>query len=470
MRKTKIVATMSKNTCDLEVLEKMIKSGVNVFKINLGFINLKKCDDYIKNIRLASKKTKQIVGIMLDLEGPGIKLDKLIEEEVFLPLNKQIKIYNYHVVCNDTQLSTNYDSITELVNINDVIGIGDGDVNLKVIEINKDNFICEVIDEGYIKSNQTMHLNFDSLDLPFISPKDKENILYAINEKVDFLSLSNVRDEQDVLSVIDLLIENGDDHISIISKIETEMAFENLEEILKVSDGVIVARGDLGINSNVEKLPFYQKEILKMTNSYQKIGLVSTDLLKSMIDDKTPSRGEILDVYNMVLDKADGVMLSDELNDSNYLIETIEVLSKVLEEAEDHFDYKENLEQTFKEGELDITSTISYSVVNSALLLNANTIIANTISGYTAKKISYFRPKSIILGLTPNKDTALSLTLNYGIIPVVVKKYKNTDEILDECLNKYKELIDFKEDDIVIITGGLPINSKNTDFMKIEKI
>ncbi len=470
MKKTKIVATISKNTNELKILEEMIKLGVNVFRINLGTTKLKECDEYIENIRLASKKTKQIVGIMLDLDGPSIRLDKLIEDRIFLPLNKQIKIYNYHVVSNDTQLSTNCDTLTEFVNINDVIGIGYGDVKLKVIEINKDNFVCEVVDEGYIESNQTVHLNFNMVDLPFISFKDKDNILYAINKKVDFLALSYVRDEQDVLSVIDLLIENEDDHISIISKIETEEAFGNLEEILKVSDGVIVARGDLGINSNVEKLPFYQKEILKAANNYQKIGLVSTDLLKSMIDDKTPSRGEVLDVYNTVLDKADGLMLSDEIGVGNYPLETIEVLTKVLEEAEDHFDYKENLEQTFKEGELDITSTISYSVVNSSLLLNANCILANTISGYTAKKISYFRPKSIILGLTPSKETALSLTLNYGIMPVVVKKYKNTDEILEECIEKYKEIMEYQKDDIVIITGGLPIDSQNTDFMKIQKM
>ena len=470
MKKTKIVATIGENTNDIKIIKEMIEKGVNVFRITLDNIDLDKASSYIENIRNASKNLKQIVGIMLDIDGPSIRLDKLIEDKMFISLGKKIKIYNYHVVCNDTQLSTNYSDLTELVSIDDVIGIGYGDVKLKVTEINEDNFITEVIDEGFIKSNQTIHLGNNNLKLPFINPRDKENILFAIKNNIDFLSLSYVRDEQDVLSVVDLLIENENDHIEILSKIETEEAFDNLDEILKVSDGVIVARGDLGINTNVEKLPFYQKEILKKANYYQKVGLVSTDLLKSMVEDKTPSRGEILDIYNSVLDKADALILSDETTIGDYPIQTVEVLAKVLEEAEEHFDYKENLETTFKEGDLDITKAISYSVVNSGLLLNANCILANTLSGYTARKISYYRPKSIILGLTPNKNTALSLTLNYGIIPVIVKKFKQTDEILDECINKYKQIIDYQKDDIVIITGGLPINSQNTDFMKIEKI
>lgn len=470
MKKTKIVATIGDNTNDVKIIKKMIEKGVNVFRITLDNVNFDKISNYIENIRNASKNMKQIVGIMLDIDGPSIRLDKLIEDKIFLELEREIKVYNYHVVCNNTQISTSYDQLTELVNIDDIVSIGYGDVKLKVKEINNDNFIACVVDEGYIKSNQTIHLEQNNLNIPYINPKDKESILFAIKENVDFLSLSYVRDEQDVLNVVDLLIENDNDHIEILSKIETEEAFENLDEILKVSDGVIIARGDLGINTNVEKLPFYQKEILKKANIYQKLGIVSTDLLKSMIEDKTPSRGEILDIYNSVLDKADALVLSDETTIGNYPIETIEVLSKVLEEAEEHFDYRENLEMTFKEEELDITRAISYSVVNSGLLLNASGILANTLSGYTARKISHYRPKSIILGLTPNKNTALSLTLNYGVIPVVVKKFKQTDEILEECINKYKEIIDYNKDDIVIITGGLPINTQNTDFMKIQKI
>ncbi len=468
MKKTKVVASLGEK--NISLIEEMIHLGVDVFRINLSYVSKEESDLYIDKIRNISKKLNKVIGIMLDLDGPSIRIDKLIEDKVFLPLNKEIRIYNYHVVCNNTQLSTNLDSLTELVNIGDIISIGYGDVKLKVIDINSDNFLCQVVDDGYIKSNQTMHIAGSYLKLPFISSKDKENILYAIKKDIDFISLSYVRDEQDILSVVDFLIENENDHISILSKIETEEAFLNLEEILKVSDGVVVARGDLGVNIGVENLPFYQKEVLKLASSYQKIGLVSTDFLKSMITEKTPSRGEVSDIYNAVFDKADGLILTDETEIGKYPLQALEVVSNVLESAEHHFDYKENLENTFKHGKLDVTSTISYSVVDSGILLNASCILANTMSGYTAKKISYFRPMSPILGLSPNKKTLFALTLNYGIIPVLVKKYKESDQIIDECIKKYKEIMDYKIGDVIIITGGLPINGKNTDFMKIEKI
>ncbi|MBQ8892128.1 MAG: pyruvate kinase [Bacilli bacterium] len=470
MKKTKIIGTIGDKNNDVKTLEEMINLGVDVFRINLSYIDLDLCDTLIKNIRLASKNVKKIVGIMLDLDGPSIRIDKLIENEAYLELGDTIRIYNYHVVCNNTQISTNCNNLVELVNKSDIIIIGHGDVKLKVEEINSDNFVCEVVDAGFIKSNQVVHIKSSYMDLSFISSKDKESIMYAIKQDVDFLALSYVRDEQDVLSVIDMLIENENDHIGIISKIETEDAFLNIDEILKVSDGVMVSRGDLGINTEIEKLPYLQKEILKKANSYQKIGLVSTNFLKSMVKEKIPSRGEVTDIYNAVFDKADGLVLTDETTIGEHSLESITLMSKILSEAELHFDYKENLEDTLKHGKLDVTSTISYSVVDSGILLNASCILANTISGYTARKISYFRPMSPILGLSPDKKTLRSLTLNYGVTPVLIKKYDDSESIVTECVNKYKEITDYKIGDIVIITGGLPISTKNTDFMKIEKI
>ena len=470
MKKTKIVASLGPKSSNIEIINEMVLAGVDVFRINLSHASFKQCDDLIDKIRKVEKKLNKIIGIMLDTNGPCIRIDKLKEEEVFLSKDKEIRFYNYHVVCNNTQLSTNCSNLVEFVNLGDCLYLAGGEVSLEVIEINDDNFICKVVSEGIIKSNQTLTIKNVIYKLPFISQDDKENILYAIKNKVDFLALSNVRDEQDILSVIDMLIENGDEHISIISKIENEKAIYNLEEILKVSDGVMVARGDLGINSSLYKLPYYQKKILSLANEYQKIGLVATDLMKSMVLEKTPSRAEISDIYNAVLDKCDGLVLCDETTIGLYPVECISYVSNIIEEAEVDFPYHENLEKTFKEGKLDVTSTISYSVVDSGLLLNAKCILANTMSGYTARKISYFRPKSLVLGLSPNINTIRSLTLNYGIIPVLVKKYHDTDQIVSECIKKYKETFEYSEDDVVIITGGLPLNNKNTDFMKIEKI
>ena len=470
MKKTKIIATIGRENNDLKMIENMILKGVDVFRINLSYTDTNLCDSLIEKIRTAEKNTKKIIGIMLDLDGPSIRIDKFIEDEVEVLENKEIKIYNYHVVCNNTQFSTTCDNLVEFVNIDDIISIGYGDVKLKVIEINNDNFVCQVLESGIIKSNQVIHIENSYLKLPFISKKDKENILYAINKDIDFLSLSYVRDEQDILEVIDMLIENENDHIELISKIETNEAYNNLDEILKVSDGVIVARGDLGVNTSLEKLPMYQKEILKCALEKERIGLVSTNFLKSMVKDKTPSRGEILDIYNTVFDKSDGLILTDETTIGENALESIDVMTKILMEAEANFNYQENLETKFKQETLDITETISYSVVNASILLNSSCILTNTISGYTARKISSFRPLSPIVAFSPNKNTLRLLSLNYGITPILSKKYKSTDDILNNCVNKYKDIFPYKEGDTIIITGGLPVNSKNTDFMKIEKL
>ena len=470
MKKTKIVASLGPSSRDTKTIIEMINKGVDVFRINLSHASFKECDDLIDKIRTASKEMNRVIGIMLDTDGPCIRLDKLKEENVYLAKDKEIRFYNYHVVCNNTQISTNCNNLVEYVNLGDILTLANGDVSLKVIKVNQDNFICVVLEDGYIRSNQVVHIDNVTNKLPFISIKDKENILYAIKNNIDFLALSNVRDEQDIMEVIDILIENGNEHMSIIAKIENEMAFDNISEILKVSDGVMVARGDLGLNVLLEKLPYYQKEILNKANDNQKIGLVATDLLKSMQEEKFPSRAEVADIYNAVLDKADGLVLCDETTIGAYPVKCIEVMTKIIEQAELDFPYHDNLEQTFKHGKQDVTSTISYSVVDSGILLNASCILANTMSGYTARKISYFRPKSPILGLSPNINTIRSLTLNYGVIPVLVKKYDDTDEIIKECINKYKEVMDYQIGDTVIITGGLPLSNKNTDFMKIEKI
>lgn len=469
MKKTKIVASLGPASNNMEIIEKMVSKGVDVFRINMSHASISDADELIKIIRKVEKKLNKIIGIMLDIDGPSIRLDKFKEEEVNLGVDKEVRFYNYHVVCNNTQMSTSYNNLTNLVSLNDEIILGNT-CTLKIIKINEDNFIGKVIKEGSVRSNQTVFIKNSVYKLPFISSKDLDSIMCAINNDVDFLALSNVRDEQDILEVVDLLIENNNEHINLIAKIENEKAFDNLDEILRVVDGLIVARGDLGKEIPIEKLPYYQKKILESTNKQQKIGLVATDLLKSMVTLDNPTRAEVADIYNAVFDASDALVLCDETTIGEYPIDCIEVISKIIKEAENDFDYKENLEETFKIVPQDITSTIAYSVVNSDLILNSKCIIANTISGYTARKISYFKPKSLILGMSPKINTLRSLTLNYGVLPVLVDTFNDTDTIIKESIKEYKNILNGTKDDIIIITGGFPVDTSSTDFMKIEKI
>ena len=470
MKKTKVIITAGPSSSDINVLRSLVESGADVIRINLSHADKAFCDDIIKKVRLLEEELGKPIGIMLDTDGPSVRLDRFKEEVVTVEKDREVKLYRYPVICNNTQFSVNYEDIIKELDIGDIILIGDGLVEFKVVDITNDYALLSTVIGGEIRSNQTLHVSGKTFKMPFISPQDAKGILYGIKNNVDFIALSYVRDEQDVLEVADMLIENEDNHINIIAKIENESAIEYLDDILKVSDGVMVARGDLGIELSMEKLPYYQKTILKKAKEYEKTAIVATDFLHSMEENARPARSEVSDIYNAVMDECDAIMLSGETTIGNYPIEVTQTLSKVIESAEEDFDYQDNLLETFRNTKNDITSNIAYSVVDSSIRLKASSIITNTNSGYTALKISYFRPNCPILALSPNIDTTRLLTINYGIIPVLTDECKSTDTIFNMCTKKAIKLFDYKGGEIVIITGGFPISNKNTNFMKIEVI
>lgn len=470
MKKTKIIATIGPNSNNKETIREMVLSGCDVIRINLSHASSKFCDDVIDLVREIERELNKPIGIMLDTNGPSVRLDEIKEEKVFLKKDREIKLYSYPVLCNNTQISVNYGEIVSDLEIGNVLLLNDGTVSIEVIDIFEDYVLCKIIDEGYIYSRQSVHLKNGSFNIPFMNKPDYDSILYGIKKNIDFLALSYVRDEQDVLMVVDMLIENGNSHMAIISKIETANAVNNIEEILKVSDGVMVARGDLGIELSLERLPYFQKTILNHAREQEKISIVATDLLESMENNDQPSRAEVSDIYNAVMDKCDAVMLSGETTTGNYPIEAVKTMTRVIESAEEDFDYLDNLNMTLRDIKQDITSSIAYSVVDSSLRLSTSAIIANTNSGYTARKISHFRPMCPVLGLSPSIETIRLLTLVYGIIPVQTNECQSTDTIVKMCVKVAKKTLNLVDNDIVIVTGGFPISNKNTNFMKIEVI
>lgn len=469
MKKTKIIATVGPSSSNKEVLKEMILNGVDVVRINLSHASKDFQEETINKVREIEKELNKPVGIMLDITGPNIRLDEIKENKVYLTKDKEIKLYSYPVLCNNTQISINFSNIVDELKPGDKIYLSDGTIELEVIELELDYVLCKINNSGYIYSKQSVHFN-RNVNLPFISQKDKEDILRAIELNIDFLALSFVRDEQDVLEVVDMLIENENNHISIISKIENASALNNLEEILKVSDGVMVARGDLAIEMSLERLPFFQKTILEKAREYEKISIIATDFLMTMENNSIPSRSEVSDIYNAVMDKCDAVMLSGETTIGEYPVECVKTMNKVILSAEEDFDYEENLIKTLRDTKQDITSSIAYSVVDSSLRLNTSAIIANTNSGYTAQKISHFRPRVPILGLSPSEDTIHNLTIVYGVTPILTNECKSTDTIVKMCVNEAIKKLNLIDNDIVIVTGGFPISNKNTNFMKIEII
>ena len=470
MKKTKIIGTIGPTSFDMNIMREMIESGMDVVRINLSHATFDFCDKVIKMVRELEEELNKPIGIMLDLDGPSVRLDKFILDTVTLEEGKEIKLYNYPVICNNTQFSVNYEDISHELDSGDIILLSDGKVELEVLESFNDYAILKVNTGGEIKSNQTLYVKNKKLNLPFISSKDRDNILYAIKKNIDFLALSYVRDEQDVLAVADILIENDNNHINLIAKIENNNALENLDEIIKVSDGVMVARGDLAIEVSFEKLPYFQKTILAKARDYGKVGIVATDFLMTMEENPRPSRSEISDIYNAVMDSCDAILLSGETTIGRYPVLAVDTLSKVILSAEEDFNYNDNLMDIYANTLDDITSNIAYSVLLSATKLNAKCIIVNTFSGYTAIKISQTRCKTPILGLSPDEDTVRLLTINYGVYPKKTIECKSTDTIVKMCTKEATKVFNLEKDDIVVITGGFPISNKNTNFMKIEII
>ena len=465
-----MIVTIGPSSMNIDILKEMILKGADVVRINLSHANTKFCDEAILMIRKVERELNRPIGIMLDTDGPSVRLEKFIEGSAILESGKMIKLYRYPVICNNTQFSVNYENILDEIMVDDELLLSDGKVLLKVQEIENDYALLEVIVGGEIKSNQTVHLKNKSFKMPFISKKDYDGIMYGIKNNIDFLALSYVRSEQDVLEVADILIENDNNHINIIAKIENSNALDNLDEIAKVSDGLMVARGDLGIEMSLEKLPFFQKQIIKKANEFEKISIVATDFLLSMEENIRPQRSEVSDIYNAVMDKCDAIMLSGETTIGKYPLEAVETMTKTLMSAEEDFDYDRNLEEALENIKNDITSNIAYSVVSCSMRLHASCIITNTNSGYTACQISHYKPLCPIIGLSPIVETIRLLTINYGVIPLLSNECKSTDTIVNMCTRKAVDYLNLEGGEIVIITGGFPIHTKNTNFMKIEVI
>ena len=468
MKKTKIIATLGPNSFDSSTIKTMIKEGVDCFRINLSHADSKETKKLIKTIRKVEETMDKPVSIMLDTNGPQVRLDKL-KEDIELEKDKQVKVFSYPVLNSKTQISFTV-NICDQLGMDDVIYLSNGEIELRVIDKTEDYLVCDIVNGGIIKSNQAVHFKEKNIDLPFISSTDYDGIITGIKENVDFIALSNVRTEEDILEVQDLLIENDNNHLELIAKIENQASLDNIDEILKVSDGLMVARGDLGIELSIEKLPLYEKMILNKAKEAGKIGIVATDLLKSMEEYNYPTRSEVSDIYNAVMLKADALMLSGETASGEHPIDSVKEMYKIIESAEEDFDYVESLNTKMASKEINITSSIAYSVVNSSLMLKSKCIIANTNTGYTARLISNYIPESIILGLSPNIDTIHSLTLNYGVYPILVDELKTTDNIIKMCSKIAKKRLKLDKGDSYIITGGFPVNSTETNFMKIGVI
>lgn len=471
MKKTKIMATIGPASKDKIILEDMISNGMNVARLNMKYSSIEFCKDIIYKIRNIDENLKTTTSILMDLKGPDITIGKIIDGKATLEENDKIRIYMDPILGDKTKFSVSYSGLINDVKTNTIIKINEGLVILKVLEKGINFLICEVIQGGTIYSDKSINVLDTRLNIPFITEKDKEDLKFANEENIDYISLSFVRSAEDVLEVNDLLIDYGNDHTSIITKIETENALEELDEIIKVSDGIIVARGDLGVEIPLERIPSIQKKIINKCHIQSKISVIATEMLSSMENNILPTRAEVSDIASAVLDGVDTVMLSGETTIGKYPVGTITMMNKIIESSEEDINYYELLDKAARSEKQDTTGSIAYSVVDCASRLKAISIVTPTMTGYTAKKISRFRPNCPIIALTPNKKTAHSLGLYYGIYPVVIDETKSFDMILKLSKSAVLRRLKHVDGDKIIVTGGYPFKEvKHTNFMKIEEL
>ncbi len=470
MKKTKIIATIGPASKKEDILEKMILSGMDIARINMAHATHDFCKDIVKKINKINEKLDTNVSVMLDLKGPNITVGKFSKGKAFLHQGDKIRLYNQKMVGDHTKLSVSYEHFVEEVKIGSIIHLNDGLVELEVLDKDYDNLLCEVKKEGEVFDNKSVNVLNTKLNIPFLSEKDKEDIRLACKLNVDFLALSFVSSYEDVIRINDILIEQDNDHIAIIPKIENEQSFEDIDDILKISDGIMIARGDLGAEIPMERIPGIQKIIINKCHTAGKVSIVATEMMSTMENASRPTRAEVSDVANAVIEGVDVVMLSGETTIGKYPIDTLRTMSKIVESAEQDIDYYDFLDKTMRTEKQDITGSIAYSVVDCSSRLKCAFIVTPTITGHTAKKISRFHPKAIIIALSPDIDTVKELNMYYGIYPVLIDELKSFDEIMIRSKEIAKKILK-EEKGKIIITGGYPFSEvKHTNFMKIEEL
>ena len=465
MKKTKIICTIGPSCMNYDVFRSMVKNGMNVARINFSHSSLKERALIEKNVNKANKEFKTNIAIIYDTKGPEFRSGVMAEGGIRLEAGKTIKIVKKDVLGTEESFTVNYKNVLKEINIGNEVLLEDGLMKLEVIGKEDEDLVCAIINGGLLKSKKNIHVPGVDLHIKFLSKEDIADIVYACEKQGDFLALSFVHNKEDILAVRKILKENNSD-INIIAKIENELALQNIEEIIAYSDGIMVARGDLGVEIPCENIPFIQKEIIRKCREQGKTCIVATEMMASMYTNPRPTRAEVTDVANAILDGCDAVMLSGETTVGKYPVEAVDYMKKICLSIEEHGEYKQINRNSY-----DITQAIAYSACDISELLDIKLIVAATMSGYTAKAISNLKPKCLILATCPNKKVARSLALSWGVYPVVTNIFKTADDAVIDAKKRAISFMKLESGAKILVTGSLS-NKKNiaTNLLSIEEI
>lgn len=470
MRKTKIICTIGPASEDKDTIMKMMENGMNVSRLNFSHGSHEEHKNRIATIRKAADELDKAVAIMLDTRGPEIRTRKLKEGKINLFTGQKFILTTRPVSGDEHEVGVNYPHLPAEVKKDDTILLADGLINLLVKDSTDTDIICTVINGGELGEKKGVNVPGVPIDLPFLSEKDIDDINFGIDQEVDFIAASFVRSAEDVLEIRRILEERQAD-IDIIAKIESQGGVDNLEDIIKIADGVMVARGDLGVEIPPEEVPLVQKLLIEKCNHMGKVVITATQMLDSMINNPRPTRAEVSDVANAIFDGADAIMLSGETAAGKYPVEAVETMSRIAARAEQALPYEDILRRKSLQGNLSVTDAISYATCSTATNLGVDTIISATRTGTTARNVAKYRPRANIIAVTPDPRILHKLALVWGVYPVLAQETVGTDELMDESLRRCLEVNYISHGDMVVLTAGSPAGfSGGTNLLKVHVV
>ncbi|MFD0587500.1 pyruvate kinase [Paenibacillus sp. GCM10027627] len=456
MSLTKIVCTMGPSSNSVSILKQMMQEGMNVARLNMAHGELSDHSNRIALIREAAAEAGTVVAVMMDIKGPEIRIGTLEESSYELKTGGKLTLTTRPVVGTGSCVGVSYANLPNVLPVGSKVLIDDGLIELSVDSVEATEIHCSVLNGGLLKPRKGVNLPGIRTTLPGVTDRDIHHIAFGVKEGVDIIAVSFVRKAEDILKVRQLLEDAGASHIQIISKIENEEGVENLDSIIEVSDGIMVARGDLGVEIPAEDVPTIQREMIRKCNLAGKPVIVATQMLDSMQVNPRPTRAEVSDVANAVLQGADAVMLSGETAAGKYPLESVRMMAMIAERAESTIDYAELFQLKLSVPSSSVTEVISQAVVSSSLQLNAKAILTPTESGFTARMVSKYRPQAPIIAITAHDEVLKRLTLVRGVIPVKGEATQSTDDMFKSAIRNASRTKLLNKGDYAVISAGVP--------------
>lgn len=457
MKKTKIICTMGPNTNDRELMKSLVENGMDIARFNFSHGDHEEQKGRMDLLKSVREEVGKSVAILLDTKGPEIRTGILKDDKkVRLVEGQKFILTTEEIEGDENRVSISYEGLVEDVEIGKKILIDDGLIELEVKNITNTDIICTVINGGELGQKKGVNVPNVPVRLPAITEKDRKDIIFGVEQGIDFIAASFVRSAEGVLAIKALLKECGAPNLPVIAKIENGEGIKNIDEIIHCADGIMVARGDLGVEIPAEEVPYLQKMLIQKCNDNYKPVITATQMLDSMMRNPRPTRAEVTDVANAVYDGTDAVMLSGETAQGRYPLEALKMMCHIIESTEEHLDYEALLDKAQVHRKKGVSSAIGYSTVATAANLNAKCIITPTLSGATARVVSKFKPKAPIIGVSPNDETLRRMQIFRGVYPVKSIRLETTEDICEDAINlvRAKQLVE--AGDIVVLTAGIP--------------